>query len=77
MNLNGIINMVTRMLTRRATHWGMKAMDRRLSGNGKKGAAGAPGRGEELSPAARRARDDVRAAAKRARQAARITRKLR
>lgn len=77
MNLNGIVNMLARMLTRRATQWGMKAMDGRLSGSPRKGAAGASGSGEELSPAARKARDDARAAAKRARQAARITRKLR
>lgn len=74
MNFDGIINMITRMLTRRATKWGMKTMDRQLSG-GRKGAGG--GGDEDLSPAARKARADVRAATKRARQAARITRRIR
>lgn len=73
MNLNGIINMIARMMTRRATKWGMKSMDRHLSGGGRKGAAG----GGDTPAAAGKARGDLRAASKRARQAARITRRLR
>lgn len=75
MNLNGIINMITRMLVQRAAKWGMGRMDRQLSGRST-ARKGAPARDDALTPAERKARGDARAAAKRARQAARITRRL-
>ncbi len=67
MNMNQLINMAMRMLTRRAMNWGMNKGMNTLSRNGRGGAEGRRGHGQDKT---------TREAIKRARQAARITRRL-
>lgn len=63
MNLNQIVNMLTRMLTRRAVNWSLNKARQKPG----KAAAGA-------KPATQS--NEHRAAVKRARQAARLTRRI-
>lgn len=65
MSLDSIINMLTRMITRRAMAWGINKGIGRIAKSG-----GKPGK-----VSAKRARD-MRAGVKRARQAARLTRRI-
>ena len=65
MSLNSIINMLTRMVTRRAMTWGInKGIDRIAKSGGKP------------APVSAKQAKDMRAAVKRARQAARLTRRI-
>jgi hypothetical protein len=65
MNLNRIINMLTRMVTRRAMNWGVNKGIDRIAKSGTKPA----------HVSAKQAKD-MRTAVKRARQAARLTRRI-
>ena len=71
MNMQQIINMLTRMVMRRGIHWGINKATRQISKTGARqpGSKGATPTGNLQNRAAREA-------AKRARQAARITRRL-
>lgn len=65
MSLNSIINMLTRMVTRRAMNWGInKGIDRIAKSGGKP------------APVSAKQAKDMRVAVKRARQAARLTRRI-
>lgn len=67
MNLNQVVNRLSRMLGQRLLRWGMS-----------KGAGGAPAAARAKPGPQQRQREKLgREAAKRARQAARITRKMR
>lgn len=67
MNFNQLLNMIARMLTRRAVNWGINKGIGRAARTGGKGRA---------SPAERKQAQQNRAAVKRARQAARLARRI-
>ncbi|MFP1643405.1 hypothetical protein [Pontitalea aquivivens] len=76
MNLNQIVNMVIKAVTRRLVNWGVnKGMD--LATRRGTGGTGDPAAQGKATPAQQRQANAAREAARRARQAARITRRLR
>ncbi|MCV2448244.1 MULTISPECIES: hypothetical protein [Paracoccus] len=64
MNMNQLVNMLTRMVSNRLLNWGMRRMN-------------APKPGERQTPQQKSREKAAREAVKRARQAARITRRMR
>lgn len=64
MNMNQLVNMLTRMVSNRLLNWGMRRLN-------------APKPGERQTPQQKSRDKAAREAVKRARQAARITRRMR
>lgn len=70
MNMQQIMNMLTRMIMRRGLNWGINEATRQMSKPGTRHPGG------KATPAAQQQGRGAREAAKRARQAAQITRRL-
>ncbi|NEX44900.1 hypothetical protein [Pseudotabrizicola algicola] len=68
MNLNQIINMVTRIFLRKGVNWGINKGTQMISNRGKSGAS--------VPPADPHHANQAREAAKRARKAAAVTRRI-
>lgn len=71
MNLNGIINQITRIFVNRAVNWGIRKGTDTLAKR-----SGGTTTGGKMTPQARKQAQTSREAIKRARQAARITRRM-